>query len=231
VRRASEYRAGVEAGDAPASARHPPPDARPLAAVAKRRSAASIGSLLTIALLTGERPVRALAPPRERSSASGPALMSRRAVRRRGQALSLCADSATLGGQPRARFATQTATIMVELDCRNHVDTASPLRRLQGVPLDDALLRTAEASGGICDGPRRAGGCCGADDGPGQVYMPMGVGDGVVTSRSSNVKPASRARRTGQVSATFSRRLTWSSVRWSGRWMVISNRLGVVSAS
>jgi hypothetical protein len=74
-------------------------------------------------------------------------------------------------------------------------------------------------------------GCCGADGDPGQVYVPRCVGDGVVMSRSVKVKPASRARRTGQVSATFSRRLTWSLVRWSGRWMVISTRLGVVSAS
>jgi hypothetical protein len=44
--------------------------------------------------------------------------------------------------------------------------------------------------------------------GAGQVYVPTCVGDGVITSRSLNVKLASRARRTGQVSATFSRRLT-----------------------
>ena len=71
-------------------------------------------------------------------------------------------------------------------------------------------------------------GCRGSSS---EFYAHAWVGDEVVTSRSVNVKPASRARRTGQVSATFSRRLTWSSVRWSGRWMVISTCLGVVSAS
>ena len=66
MRQASEHRAGVEARAAPASARHPPPPhARPLAAVARRRSAASIGSLLTIASLTGRRRVRVFAPPRQ----------------------------------------------------------------------------------------------------------------------------------------------------------------------
>ena len=49
---------------------------------------------------------------------------------------------------------------------------------------------------------------------------------GVLTIVSSKVKPASSARRTGQVSATRSRRRCWSGVRSSGRCTSIANRRG-----